>query len=89
VLSYTFTGSGNIAGAASLTKNGSGSLLVDNTGVDNFVSVTINNGTLQLGTNGPDGSISAVNITNNGALIVNRSGSLTLSSAIAGTGSPH
>jgi len=87
VLQYTFTGSGNIAGAASLTKNGSGSLLVDNTGVDNFVNVIINNGTLQLGTNGPDGSISAVNITNNGALIVNRSGSLTLSSAIAGTGS--
>jgi fibronectin-binding autotransporter adhesin len=84
---YTFSGSGNIAGAGSLTKKGSGTLIVANQGVDTIGNVVISAGTLQIGTNDLNGSISAINITNNSALVVNRSGSLTLSSAIAGTGS--
>ncbi|MDB6017167.1 MAG: Alpha-galactosidase [Pedosphaera sp.] len=86
VLQYAFSGSGNIAGASSLTKKGTSSLTIANTGVDNFASVTISSGLLQLGAGGPDGSISTLSITNNGTLVVNRSGSLTLSSAISGTG---
>src|ERR1035441_7621927 len=84
---YTFTGSGNISGASTLTKKGTNVLIVANQGVDNIGNVVISSGTLQIGTNDLNGSISAVNITNNAALVVNRSGSLTLSSAIAGTGS--
>jgi autotransporter-associated beta strand protein len=84
---YTFTGSGNIAGASTLTKKGTNVLIVANQGVDTIGTVVISSGTLQIGTNDLNGSISAVNITNNAALVVNRSGSLTLSSAIAGTGS--
>jgi len=48
--------------------------------------VVIGSGTLQIGTNDVDGEISAINITNNGALVVSRSGNLTLSSAISGSG---
>src|SRR5262249_8612513 len=78
---------GNIAGASSLTKKGSSSLIVANAGVDTIGTVVIGSGTLQIGTNDLNGEISAVNITNNGALVVNRSGSLNLSAAITGTGS--
>jgi len=46
----------------------------------------ISSGTLQIGTNDLNGEISAINITNNSALVVNRTGSLTMSAAIAGTG---
>src|ERR1039458_4137983 len=83
---YTFVGSGNIAGAGSLTKKGTNILIVANQGIDNIGTVVISSGTLQIGTNDLNGAISAVNITNNAALVVNRSGSLTLSSAIAGNG---
>jgi autotransporter-associated beta strand protein len=83
---YALVGSGNIAGAGSLTKKGSGTLIVANQGVDNIGNVVISSGTLQIGTNDANGAISAINITNNGALAVNRSGSLTLGAAITGTG---
>jgi fibronectin-binding autotransporter adhesin len=86
-LQYTFTGSGNIAGASLLDKRGSQLLTIENQGVNVFGTVVVNSGTLQIGNGGPDGSISTINITNHGALIVNRSGSLSLSAGIAGTGS--
>jgi autotransporter-associated beta strand protein len=86
LLQYTFSGAGNIAGASALIKNGSASLTIANQGVDVFGNVIINSGTLQLGAGGVDGSISAINITNNGAFAVNRSDNVTLSSAIAGSG---
>ena len=85
-LQYSFVGAGNIAGSGSLTKKGLGNLIVANEGVDTIGTVVINSGTLQLGTNGLNGEISAINITNNSALVVNRSGSLSMTAAIAGTG---
>src|SRR6185369_7597114 len=81
-VAYTFSGSGNIAGAGSLIKRGAASLTLANQGINNISAVTIAAGTLQLGSGGTDGSLSAVSLTNNGALVVNRSGSLALSSAI-------
>jgi fibronectin-binding autotransporter adhesin len=86
-LQYTLTGSGNIAGASLLDKRGSQLITIENQGVNVFGTVVVNSGTLQIGNGGPDGSISTINITNHGALIVNRSGSLSLSAGIAGTGS--
>jgi autotransporter-associated beta strand protein len=85
-LQYTFTGAGNIAGASALVKQGTSSLVLANEGLDVFGNVFISGGTLQLGNGDTNGSISAINITNNGALVVNRSDNLTLSSAITGTG---
>ncbi len=86
LLQYSFIGSGNIAGSGSLTKKGSGNLLVANQGVDTIGTVIIENGTLQIGTNDLNGEISAVSITNNSALVVNRSGTLSMGAAIAGSG---
>jgi len=84
---YTFTGSGNLTGVGTLTKKGSGSLIVANQGLNEIGTVVINGGTLQIGTNDQNGSISVVNITNNAALVVNRSGTINLAAAISGTGS--
>ncbi|HYG22451.1 MAG TPA: autotransporter-associated beta strand repeat-containing protein [Verrucomicrobiae bacterium] len=83
---YTFTGPGNIAAAGSLMKRGSGTLVLANQGVDHFGVVSILAGTLQLGLGDVDGGLSALSITNNSSLIINRSGNLALSSAITGTG---
>ncbi len=87
VLQYDFSGSGNIAGASSLVKNGSQKLTIENQGVDNFGSVSVNAGTLQIGSGDVNGSISSLNITNNAAIVVNRSGAITMASAISGSGS--
>ena len=84
---YTFGGSGNIAGAASLIKSGSSSLTLDNTGGNNNIpTVIIGAGTLQIGAGDANGGLSAVNITNNGALVVDRTDNVTLSSDISGSG---
>jgi fibronectin-binding autotransporter adhesin len=87
-LQYTFAGAGNIGGTASLIKSGSQSLTLDNQGGDNNIStVVINGGTLQIGAgDAASGGISSVNITNNGALVVDRTDNVTLSSDITGTG---
>ena len=48
--SYTFTGSGQLSGPASLSKNGTGSLTVANTGQNNFTGpISIVGGTVQSG----------------------------------------
>jgi len=61
-------------------------MILENQGVDNFGSVTIANGTLQVGNGDTNGDISTLNITDNGSLVVNRSGAVNLAAAIAGTG---
>jgi len=50
-------------------------------------STTINSGTLQIGNGGASGTLSPANITNNGLLRFDRSGTLTASNNISGTGS--
>ncbi|HWX21540.1 MAG TPA: autotransporter-associated beta strand repeat-containing protein [Candidatus Binatia bacterium] len=47
---YYFTGSGKLSGNASLTKNGSGTLYITNTGGNDFTGpITVNAGILKLG----------------------------------------
>jgi fibronectin-binding autotransporter adhesin len=87
VLQYAFTGPSNIVGATSLVKMGTNYLSLDNSGVNTIAAVGINSGTLQIGSNDVNGAISGLYITNNGALVVDRSDTLNLSSAISGTGS--
>jgi fibronectin-binding autotransporter adhesin len=83
---YTFAGGGNIT-AGTLTKSGSSSLTLDNSGgVNNISSVVINGGTLQVGAGDANGGIASANITDNGALVVDRTDSVTLGSDIAGSG---
>ncbi|MGL6075230.1 MAG: autotransporter-associated beta strand repeat-containing protein [Fimbriiglobus sp.] len=83
-LSYTFSGTGSIEGAANLIKSGTGTLIL---GTNNTYTggTTINAGTLQLGTNGTSGSLVG-NVLNNSTLIVNRSDASTLPGVISGTG---
>ncbi|WP_417425727.1 autotransporter domain-containing protein [Hoeflea sp.] len=80
-LSYT----GDISGTGSLTKSGAGTLTL--TGANSHTGgTTISGGTLQIGNGGAVGSLSG-NVTNNSALIFNRSDALSYTGDISGAGS--
>ena len=92
-LTGTYTGANTLAavladngGATALTKKGAGTWVLSAT---NGYSgeTTIAAGTLQIGTGGASGSPGSGNITNNGALIFNRTGTLTVSGTVSGNGS--
>jgi fibronectin-binding autotransporter adhesin len=85
---YTFNGSGSISGSSSLLKQGSGTLIVDNSGNNNFSGgVTISGGTLQVGNNDAAGNLPSGSITDNANLAFARSDSPTVNNNISGTGS--
>ncbi len=85
-LSYSFSGAG-IGGGASLTKNGSGLVLFTNSGNNFAGGITINAGTVQFGNGGTSGNLPATgNVLDNGNLIFNHSGSVTIPNLISGTG---
>lgn len=75
---------GAISGSGAVTAAGAGTWIL--TGNNNWTGgTTIDTGVLQLGAGGTSGAITG-DITNNGALIVNRSDALTLDGTIDGTG---
>jgi autotransporter-associated beta strand protein len=79
-----------IAGTGSLTKNGSGILILS--GANTYTgTTTISAGTLQIGNNGTSGTLSTTSaITNNSTLVFQRSNGIVqglgFANAIAGTG---
>jgi fibronectin-binding autotransporter adhesin len=76
---------GAIGGAGALTKADAGTLLL--TGNNTYTGgTTIAAGTLQLGNGGTSGAITG-DVTNNGALVFNRSDSTTFGGTISGSGS--
>jgi autotransporter-associated beta strand protein len=77
--------SGALSGAGALAKLGTGTLTLSG---DNTYSggTTISAGALQVGNGGTTGSLGSDNVTNNASLIFNRSGSITVSNMITGTG---
>ena len=83
--SDALTYGGVISGTGSLSKSGAGTLTLTGTNTQTG-GTTISAGTLQIGSGGTSGSLSG-NITNNAALIFNRSDALTYGGAISGTGS--
>ena len=78
------TFSGVIGGTGGLTVAGGSETL---TGANTFTGVTtISAGTLQVGAAGTTGSIAGASIVDNGALVFNRTNSLTYAGVISGTG---
>ena len=74
-----------ISGSGSLTKQGTGTLVI--TGSESCGSTTITAGTLQIGNGGTAGSIGSGGITNNSSLVFNNTGTVTAGGVISGTGS--
>ena len=85
---FTFADAGNFTGAMTLTKNGPGTLILDNSGSNDFTGgVVISGGTLQIGSDDANGNVPASGtITIDGALVFNRSDSVTLANSISGAG---
>lgn len=76
---------GSQGGATSLTKADAGKWVLNG---DNTYSglTTISAGTLQVGAGGVSGSLGSGNVTNNGALVVDRSDSISFGQTISGGG---
>jgi len=70
-----------------LIKDGSGTLLLDNGGVNGFASVLINQGTVQMGNSDTNGSLGTGSVTNNGALAFDRTDAPAVNNLISGSGS--
>ena len=84
---YTFAGAGKISGSGSLAQQGTGTLILDNAGTNDFSGgVTISSGGVQLGNDDAMGNLPAGNVTNNGTLIFDRTDDSTFNSAILGHG---
>lgn len=78
------TYAGNMAGTGSLTKLGAGALTLSGSNTHTG-GTTVSAGSLSIGAGGTTGSLSG-NITNNAAVIFNRSNEQTYAGAISGTG---
>ena len=80
-----------ISGAGTLTNSGAGTVMLTGNSVDFSGTTTVSAGTLQIGnlsTTGVLGGASGVygSIVNNAALVLKRTGTLTLGNAISGSG---
>ncbi len=80
---YTVSGAGKISGSASLTKTGTGKVIIANTGGNDFTGlVTINGGSLQLNDGATLGS--AASLVDNATFIINNNADLTWGGTASG-----
>jgi fibronectin-binding autotransporter adhesin len=86
---YWFGGSGKLSGTASLTLAGAGSLIVTNSGSNDFTGVITVGATgtiLQIGNGGTAGSLGSGAITNLSAVVFNKSDTNTVNNNFFETG---
>ena len=88
-VNYAFTGVGKISGVTGLVKTGPGTLIIDNSGNNDFAgNLTISAGTVQVGNNDTKGNLPTTGTWDNeGTLAFSRSDNLVLSQVISGAGS--
>ena len=84
---YTFNGSGLISGATALLKQGTGTLMIDNSGNNNFSGgVTLGGGVLQVGNSDTSGNLPAGAVADSGVLVFDRTDIVTNGNTISGAG---
>jgi len=82
----TLTFAPQLTGTITVNKLGSGTTIL--TGNNSYTgTTTISEGTLQVGSGGSTGTLGSGEVVDNSVLAFNRSGTLTVSNAISGTGS--
>lgn len=81
---YTFGGLGSLGGGA-LTKNGSGTLILDVVG-NSYASTTVGGGTLQVGNHDNNGDLASGNVDDEGTLVFSLTNNYALPGAISGAG---
>jgi fibronectin-binding autotransporter adhesin len=87
IATYTFAGSGKLSGPTGLTKEGAGTLILDNTGTNDFFGpMAITTGTVQIGNNSAGGSLGAGLVANNATLAFARSDNAVFDTSISGSG---
>ncbi len=82
---YTLSGTGKVSGVTSLTKAGSGTLILLTTN-DYAGPTLISSGILQVGNGSHSGSLGGGLVTNNAVLAFNQAADATVSGGMAGTG---
>ena len=87
-INYTLIGSYGIRGTNAITKLGTGTVIIDNSGTNDFSGgLTISAGTVQVGNGDANGSIGSGTIGNSGTLVFNRNNNtLVVGNNITGTG---
>jgi autotransporter-associated beta strand protein len=78
---------GTGGGTVNVIQSGNGTLTLASTNNSLTGSLTVSNGTLQLGNGISDGTLGAATVMNNSAISLNIIGAITLPDAISGTGS--
>ncbi|MEB0173906.1 autotransporter-associated beta strand repeat-containing protein, partial [Undibacterium sp. CCC1.1] len=77
-----------ISGSGGVLQDGSGTTILSNTSPNTYSGpTTISAGTLQVGAGGTSGSLGTGAVTNNAALVLNRSDSASYANDIGGSGS--
>ena len=90
---YTFGGGGKISGAVALSKQGSGTLVLDENsslgqGYNDFSGgIVISGGTVQAGNGDGNGTLGSGGVVDNGTLVFNHGANATLAAVISGSGS--
>ena len=84
--SYTLQGEFGVEGSGVLTKSGAGKLTILNANGYSGGTV-IQGGTIEVGDGGMSGSLGGGGVINEGVLVLNRAGVVTMGNAISGSGS--